>query len=59
MKYCERRKERDKEGNDDIPFSSAGLVVALGLTRLRLMEKEKKGGDKKYGDKNARKKAKS
>lgn len=58
MKYCERRKERDKEGNNDIPFSSAGPVVALGLTRLRLMEEEE-GGDKKYGDKNARKKAKS
>lgn len=55
LKYGERENERDEEDNDEIPFSSAGPVVALGLTRLRLMEKEKKGGDKKYGDKNARK----
>lgn len=53
------KEEGDKEDNDEIPFSSAGPVVALGLTRLRLMEEEKEGGDKKYGDKNARKKAKS
>lgn len=32
--------ERERD-NDEIPFSSAEPVVALGLTRLRLMEQEK------------------
>lgn len=44
LKYGGRGKEKDEEDNDKIPFSSAGPVVALGLTRLRLMEKEKGWG---------------
>lgn len=33
--------EESERDNDEIPFSSAEPVVALGLTRLRLMEQEK------------------
>lgn len=39
-------KEGEKD-NDEIPFSSAGPVVALGLTRLRVMEDEREGGGKR------------
>lgn len=35
---------RARKDNDEIPFSSAEPVVALGLTRLRLVEQEKKRG---------------
>lgn len=45
-----RKGEKD---NDEIPFSSAGSVVALGLTRLRVMEDEREGGGKKQRDKDA------
>lgn len=47
MEDGRREKEKDEKDNDEISFSSAGPVVALGLTRLRLVEKEMQGGDKK------------
>jgi len=46
MEYGRGGKGRDKKDNDEISFSSAGPVVALGLTPLRLVEKETQGGDK-------------
>lgn len=41
------REGKGEKDNDEIPFSSAGPVVALGLTRLRLVENEREGGSKK------------
>lgn len=43
----EEEREKDEKDNDEISFSSAGPVVALGLTRLRLVEKETQGEGKK------------
>lgn len=36
--YGRGGKGTDEKDNDEISFSSAGPVVALGLTRLRLVE---------------------
>lgn len=44
MEYGRREKGKDEKDHDEISFSSAGPVVALGLTRLRLVEKEMQGG---------------
>lgn len=44
MEYGRGEKGKDEKDNDEISFSSAGPVVALGLTRLRLVEKEMQGG---------------
>lgn len=41
--YGRGGKGTDEKDNDEISFSSAGPVVALGLTRLRLVEKGNAG----------------
>lgn len=56
MEYGRREKGKNEKDHDEISFSSAGPVVALGLTRLRtrgkrdagrgIRNKEAKGGKK-------------
>lgn len=41
--YGRGGKGTDEKDNDEISFSSAGPVVALGLTRLRLVEEGNAG----------------
>lgn len=41
--YGRGGKGMDEKDNDEISFSSAGPVVALGLTRLRLVEEGNAG----------------